>query len=179
MTDDHTSNPRGPTPPVYDPGLKERTTGGSCNLVEGLGEMVDDIRQIASDLGARPYTYHSVTVEWSGGVIGRGEAKVVKDTAIVPTPETRPVGYLDRDLDPGGVAERGDVTLTGISPRFTEELFALQRAIRTGDGAHLFDYFTRTRAIRRGIIEAGQDTDAPDFGRVGSDPGAAKRGAGT
>ena len=50
--------------------------------------------------------------------------------------------------------------------RFTEELFALQRAIRQGDGDHLHDYFTRTRSIRRGIIEAGQDTDAPDFGRV-------------
>ncbi|MBT8413810.1 MAG: prephenate dehydrogenase/arogenate dehydrogenase family protein, partial [Boseongicola sp.] len=54
-----------------------------------------------------------------------------------------------------------------ILGRFTEELFALQRAIRTGDGDHLFDYFTHTRAIRRGIIEAGQDTDAPDFGRIG------------
>lgn len=53
-----------------------------------------------------------------------------------------------------------------ILGRFTEELFALQRAIRTGDGAHLHDYFKRTRAIRRGIIEAGQDTDAPDFGRA-------------
>ncbi|MFQ3355008.1 MAG: cyclohexadieny/prephenate dehydrogenase [Paracoccaceae bacterium] len=49
--------------------------------------------------------------------------------------------------------------------RFTEELFALQRAIRTGDGEHLHDYFTRTREIRRGVIEAGQDTDAPNFGR--------------
>jgi len=57
-----------------------------------------------------------------------------------------------------------DATLE-ILGRFTEELFALQRAIRTGDGEMLFDYFTRTRAIRRGIIEAGQDTDAPDFGR--------------
>lgn len=53
-----------------------------------------------------------------------------------------------------------------ILGRFTEELFALQRAIRTGDGDLLHDYFTRTRAIRRGIIEAGQDTDAPDFGRA-------------
>jgi cyclohexadieny/prephenate dehydrogenase len=53
-----------------------------------------------------------------------------------------------------------------ILGRFTEELFALQRAVRTGDGEHLFDYFTHTRDIRRGIIEAGQDTDAPDFGRV-------------
>ncbi|PRY79525.1 cyclohexadieny/prephenate dehydrogenase [Yoonia maritima] len=52
-----------------------------------------------------------------------------------------------------------------ILGRFTEELFALQRAIRQGDGDHLFDYFTHTRAIRRSIIEAGQDTDAPDFGR--------------
>lgn len=58
-----------------------------------------------------------------------------------------------------------DATLE-ILGRFTEELFALQRAIRTGDGDHLFDYFTRTRAIRRGIIEAGQDTDAADFGRT-------------
>ncbi|QBY01019.1 prephenate/arogenate dehydrogenase family protein [Rhodophyticola sp. CCM32] len=55
-----------------------------------------------------------------------------------------------------------------ILGRFTEELFALQRAIRTGDGDHLHDYFTRTRGIRRGIIEAGQDTDAPDFGRGAS-----------
>ncbi len=52
-----------------------------------------------------------------------------------------------------------------ILGRFTEELFALQRAIRTGDGEHLHEYFTRTRAVRRGIIEAGQDTDAPNFGR--------------
>ena len=52
-----------------------------------------------------------------------------------------------------------------ILGRFTEELFVLQRAIRMGDGAQLHAYFTRTRAIRRGIIEAGQDTAAPDFGR--------------
>ena len=58
-----------------------------------------------------------------------------------------------------------DATLD-ILGRFTEELFVLQRAIRMGDGQQLFDYFTRTRAIRRGIIEAGQDTAAPDFGRV-------------
>jgi cyclohexadieny/prephenate dehydrogenase len=60
-----------------------------------------------------------------------------------------------------------DATLE-ILGRFTEELFALQRAIRQGDGDHLHAYFTRTRAIRRSIIEAGQDTDAPDFGRSGT-----------
>ncbi|WP_088344987.1 MULTISPECIES: prephenate/arogenate dehydrogenase family protein [Rhodomicrobium] len=49
--------------------------------------------------------------------------------------------------------------------RFNEDLAALQRAIRWGDGDALFDLFTKTRAIRRAIIEAGQETPAPDFGR--------------
>lgn len=49
--------------------------------------------------------------------------------------------------------------------RFSEDLSSLQRAIRWGDGDKLFDLFTRTRAVRKSIIEAGQETDAPDFGR--------------
>lgn len=49
--------------------------------------------------------------------------------------------------------------------RFSEDLASLQRAIRWGDGDALFELFTRTRAVRRGIIEAGQEVDAPDFGR--------------
>ena len=49
--------------------------------------------------------------------------------------------------------------------RFNEDLTALQQAIRRGDGAKLEDWFTRTRAIRRSIIEQGQDDAAPDFGR--------------
>ncbi len=49
--------------------------------------------------------------------------------------------------------------------RFSEDLSALQRAVRWGDGNALFELFTRTRGIRRSIIEAGQETDAPDFGR--------------
>lgn len=61
--------------------------------------------------------------------------------------------------------------------RFSEDLASLQRAIRWGDGDQLFEAFTRTRAVRRGIIEAGQEVDAPDFGRqaalsaAGSDGG--------
>lgn len=49
--------------------------------------------------------------------------------------------------------------------RFSEDLTALQKAIRVGDGDQLFDHFERTRAIRRGIIEQGQDDARPDFGR--------------
>lgn len=49
--------------------------------------------------------------------------------------------------------------------RFSEDLSALQRAIRWDDGDALFDLFTRTRAVRRSIIEQGQDDSRPDFGR--------------
>ena len=49
--------------------------------------------------------------------------------------------------------------------RFSEDLAALQRMIRWDDGKALEELFTRTRAIRRGIIEAGQETDEADFGR--------------
>jgi len=49
--------------------------------------------------------------------------------------------------------------------RFNEDLSRLQRWVRDGNGDALFDLFTQTRAIRRGIISAGQDTAAPNFGR--------------
>ncbi|MEP0944019.1 MAG: prephenate/arogenate dehydrogenase family protein [Rhizobiaceae bacterium] len=49
--------------------------------------------------------------------------------------------------------------------RFSEDLSQLQRAVRNGDGDLLFEHFTKTRAIRRGIIEAGQETELPNFGR--------------
>ena len=65
-----------------------------------------------------------------------------------------------------------DVCLNNREPilemlaRFSEDLSALQRAIRWGDGDALFSLFTRTRNIRRSIIEAGQETPAPNFGRT-------------
>ncbi|MCM2293485.1 prephenate/arogenate dehydrogenase family protein [Allorhizobium sp. BGMRC 0089] len=49
--------------------------------------------------------------------------------------------------------------------RFSEDLAYLQRAIRWGEGDKLYELFSRTRAIRRSIVEAGQDVDVPDFGR--------------
>ena len=49
--------------------------------------------------------------------------------------------------------------------RFNEDLAVLQRAVRNGDGQFLFDFFTRNRAVRKAIIEQGQDTAEPNFGR--------------
>jgi cyclohexadieny/prephenate dehydrogenase len=56
--------------------------------------------------------------------------------------------------------------------RFSEDLASLQRAVRWGEGDKLFELFSRTRTIRRSIVEAGQDVDAPDFGRHALDPKA-------
>jgi cyclohexadieny/prephenate dehydrogenase len=50
--------------------------------------------------------------------------------------------------------------------QFSEDLAKLTRAMRRGDGDTLFDHFTRTRAIRRGIVQIGQDSAAADFGRA-------------
>jgi cyclohexadieny/prephenate dehydrogenase len=58
--------------------------------------------------------------------------------------------------------------------RFSEDLAALQRAVRWSDGDALFELFTRTRSIRRSIVEAGQDTDIPNFGRDGPVKGPPK-----
>ncbi|HLA20775.1 MAG TPA: prephenate/arogenate dehydrogenase family protein [Pseudolabrys sp.] len=49
--------------------------------------------------------------------------------------------------------------------RFNEDVAALTKAIRRGDGDALFQHFARTRAIRKGIVDIGQDLAAPDFGR--------------
>jgi cyclohexadieny/prephenate dehydrogenase len=57
-----------------------------------------------------------------------------------------------------------EAVLEGLG-RFSEDLAALQRAIRWGDGETLYTLFERTRSIRRSIVDLGQDTDAPDFGR--------------
>ncbi len=58
-----------------------------------------------------------------------------------------------------------DIFLLEMLARLNEDIAVLSRAIRWGDGDALFDLFTRTRAIRRGIISQGQETPEPDFGR--------------
>jgi len=69
-----------------------------------------------------------------------------------------------------------DATLEMLG-RFSEDLTELQRAIRHGDGDTLFAKFEAARDIRRGIIDAGQDTAAPDFGRQAVQPSAGTRRA--
>ena len=139
-----------------------------ARLWRGMGANVDEMEAERHDLvlAVTSHTPHLIAYTMVGVADDLGRvtgSEVIKYSAAGFRDFTRiaasdPVMWRDVFLT------NKEATLE-ILGRFTEELFALQRAIRKGDGDHLHDYFTRTRAIRRGIIEAGQDTDAPNFGR--------------
>ena len=138
-------------------------------LWEGIGSNVEEMDADHHDLvlAVTSHTPHLIAYTMVGVADDLGrvtDGEVIKYSAAGFRDFTR-IAASDPTMWRDVFLTNKDATLA-ILGRFTEELFALQRAIRTGDGDHLFDYFTRTRAIRRGIIEAGQDTDAPDFGRT-------------
>ena len=135
---------------------------------KGLGALVDEMDADHHDLvlAVTSHTPHLIAYTMVGVADDLGrvtDTEVVNYSAAGFRDFTR-IAASDPTMWRDVFLTNKDATLE-ILGRFTEELFALQRAIRTGDGDHLHDYFTRTRAIRRGIIEAGQDTDAPNFGR--------------
>lgn len=141
-------------------------------LWEGMGSFVDEMDADHHDLvlavtSHAPHLIAYTMVGVADDLRRVTDSEVIKYSAAGFRDFTR-IAASDPTMWRDVFLTNKDATLE-ILGRFTEELFALQRAIRTGDGQLLFDYFTRTRAIRRGIVEAGQDTAAPDFGR-----GAAK-----
>ncbi len=135
---------------------------------EALGSNVDEMEPDHHDLvlAVTSHTPHLIAYTMVGVADDLGrvtDSEVVQFSAAGFRDFTR-IAASDPTMWRDVFLNNKEATLE-ILGRFTEELFALQRAIRQGDGDHLHDYFTRTRAIRRGIIEAGQDTDAPNFGR--------------
>ncbi|MDA3888460.1 MAG: prephenate/arogenate dehydrogenase family protein [Allgaiera sp.] len=137
-------------------------------LIEGMGAHVDEMDAPHHDLvlAVTSHAPHLIAYTMVGVADDLGrvtDSEVIRYCAAGFRDFTR-IAASDPTMWRDVFLTNKDATLE-ILGRFTEELFALQRAIRTGDGQHLFDYFTRTRAIRRGIIEAGQDTAAPNFGR--------------
>ena len=139
------------------------------DLWEGIGAKVEEMDAEHHDLvlGVTSHAPHLIAYTMVGvadDLRRVTDSEVIKYSAAGFRDFTR-IAASDPTMWRDVFLNNKDATLE-ILGRFTEELFALQRAIRTGDGDMLHAYFTRTRAIRRGIIEAGQDTDAPDFGRV-------------
>ena len=137
-------------------------------LWRGMGANVDEMDAEHHDLvlAVVSHTPHLIAYTMVGVAdhLGRvSDSEVIKYSASGFRDFTR-IAASDPTMWRDVFLTNKDATLD-ILGRFTEELFALQRAIRMGDGDTLHAYFTRTRAIRRGIIDAGQDTAAPDFGR--------------
>jgi cyclohexadieny/prephenate dehydrogenase len=151
------------------PGSDPQAVATLRALWEGMGANVEEMEAEHHDLvlAVTSHTPHLIAYTMVGVAdhLRRvTESEVIKYSAAGFRDFTR-IAASDPTMWRDVFLSNKEATLD-ILGRFTEELFVLQRAIRMGDGDALFDYFTRTRAIRRGIIEAGQDTDAPDFGRV-------------
>lgn len=112
-------NPRA-VKPNEDPALRPNTLPGQ-SLVEELGATADDLRQLYTDFGLRPYRVFSVVVRWSGGASGLGDAVVVAETELLPTPLLKDMKPIRGVSKPAGRNEEGGITLTQISPRYTED----------------------------------------------------------
>ncbi|XXK30560.1 prephenate/arogenate dehydrogenase family protein [Rhodobacteraceae bacterium nBUS_24] len=153
---------------VPDKGADEQAIAALQKLWQGMGSNVDHMDPDHHDLvlavtSHAPHLIAYTMVGVADDLSRVTDSEVIQYSAAGFRDFTR-IAASDPTMWRDVFLANKDATLE-ILGRFTEELFALQRAIRRGDGAHLHDYFTRTRQIRRGIIEAGQDTDAPDFGR--------------
>lgn len=111
-------NPRVLFPP-RDPAEHPNPTPQS-SLVEELGQTADELRQLFTDIGMRPYRVFSVRVRWSGRKIGVGTATVVEETEFLPTPlvDLSPVWS---EVKSAGKVEDGVATLREVSPRLTED----------------------------------------------------------
>ena len=89
-------------------------------LVEELGEVADDLRQLATDFGARPYRVFAIVVAWSGGEVGRGTQEVFSETELLPTPYVD-LSTLRYVVTSAGRTDNGTVQLFEVSPRYTQD----------------------------------------------------------
>jgi cyclohexadieny/prephenate dehydrogenase len=140
---------------------------------EGLGSMVDTMDAAHHDkvLAVTSHIPHLIAYSIVGTASDLEtvtESEVVKYSASGFRDFTR-IAASDPTMWRDVFLHNREATLEVLG-RVTEDLFALQRAIRWGDGDALFERFSETRAIRRGIVEAGQDTASPDFGRCKPPP---------
>jgi cyclohexadieny/prephenate dehydrogenase len=153
---------------VPPPGTDRAAVARLRALWEGMGSHVDEMDPDHHDLvlavtSHAPHLIAYTMVGVADHLRRVTDSEVIKYSAAGFRDFTR-IAASDPTMWRDVFLTNKDATLDVLG-RFTEELFVLQRAIRMGDGEMLHAYFTETRAIRRGIIQAGQDTDAPDFGR--------------
>ena len=168
-----------------DAGFPELFTNRWCILTPGDGANADDVEKLATfwtTLGARAEimdaAHHDLVLAVTSHIphlIAFAMVGTASDLERVT--ESEVITYSGggfRDFTRIAASDPTmwrDIFLTNkdavldMLQRFTEDLAHLQRAIRREDGDTLFTLFTRARAIRRGIVEQGQDIAIADFGR--------------
>jgi hypothetical protein len=90
-------------------------------LTRQLVPVVDQIRQLAADFGARPYRIFLVHMGWSGNVRGIGLARELARTELIPTPKIQSMDQTTQQVTPFGRSEEGGLRLTEISARYSED----------------------------------------------------------
>ncbi|AWM26265.1 cyclohexadienyl dehydrogenase [Sinorhizobium fredii USDA 205] len=157
------------TPP---PGTDEEAVAKLRLFWEALGSMVDEMDPEHHDMVLAIVSHLPHIIAYN--IVGTAddlatvtESEVIKYSASGFRDFTR-LAASDPTMWRDVCLHNKDAILEMLA-RFSEDLASLQRAIRWGDGDKLFDLFTRTRAIRRSIVQAGQDTAMPDFGRHAMD----------
>lgn len=111
-----------PRSPNLDPEL--HPVDGARTLVEDFGELADEMRQIAVDVGLHPYRVFAVRITWSGDRVGSGEPRVTLEEEFLPTPRVDLAGLRRESREPGGYVERGTIRMDRVSPRYTEDQIA-------------------------------------------------------
>ncbi|OAP43479.1 prephenate dehydrogenase [Sinorhizobium glycinis] len=157
------------TPP---PGTDEQAVAKLRLFWEALGSMVDEMDpehhdKVLAIVSHLPHIIAYNIVGTADDLATVTESEVIKYSASGFRDFTR-LAASDPTMWRDVCLHNKDAILEMLA-RFSEDLASLQRAIRWGDGDKLFDLFARTRAIRRSIIQAGQDTAMPDFGRHAMD----------
>lgn len=150
------------------PGTDEAAIGKLREFWETLGSRVDEMDpehhdKVLAIVSHLPHLIAYNIVGTADDLETVTESEVIKYSASGFRDFTR-LAASDPTMWRDVCLHNRDAILEMLS-RFSEDLASLQRAIRWGEGDKIFELFTRTRAIRRSIVEAGQDVDAPDFGR--------------
>jgi cyclohexadieny/prephenate dehydrogenase len=150
------------------PGADEKATGSLKKFWEDCGAQVEVMEVAHHDLVLAMTSHVPHLIAYN--IVGTAhdleavtEGEVIKFSAggfrdFTRIASSDPVMWRDVFLN------NRDAVLEVLG-RFNEDLSRLQRWVRDGNGQALFDLFTQTRAIRRGIVDTGQDSAAPNFGR--------------
>ena len=150
------------------PGADEKSVAALNEFWEGLGAQVDVMDIAHHDLVLAMVSHVPHLIAYN--IVGTAhdleqvtEGEVIKYSASGFRDFTR-IAASDPTMWRDIFLNNREAVLEVLG-RFNEDLSRLQRWVRDGNGEALFDLFSQTRAIRRGIIDAGQDTAAPNFGR--------------